>query len=150
MGDIEGCVELAEPPVAATFRLVGEPGPTGLEIGFELVWRGAAPAYLHVTTDRQRGRLADYELSATLDHEPLADPHAGQPFLGGPATVARLVPGESFAQVLRLADYVTLPAEASGRLELRCRRALSVGATPEEAQAAPPVHVEVTLNRPLG
>ena len=149
MGQTEGRVELAEPPVVATLRLVDDPG-TDLEVDFELVWHGAGPAYIHVTADRMRGRFADYELTATLDGAPLADPHDGSPFMGGPATVVRLMVGEPFVQTLRLADYVALPAAASGLLELRCRRAISLGATPEAAQVTEPTTVEVTLSLLLG
>ena len=145
MGEAEGRVELIDPPVVAVFRVIGAARRDGLEIGVELFWRGSGPAYLSVSTDRVRGRLADYDLTGTLDGVRLADPHDGAPFMGGPATVVLLREGEPFAQTLPLADFLTLPREATGRLELRCRRRLSIGATPEAAQVSEPTTLEVPL-----
>jgi hypothetical protein len=145
----EAWVEPTDPPVRAGFRVLSDPAVAGgrLEVEFELVLLASSPAYLAVTTDRMAGRLADYEFVATpsTTGRPLADPAEDADFMGGPATAARLVPGEPFTQAFSLDRYVALGDAPPGTLTLRCSRRLGIAASQEAALAAQPVTVQVDL-----
>jgi hypothetical protein len=136
----EAWTELTDPPLRAGFRV-----QAGLAVVCTVVNAGARPAYLAVTTSRTAHRWADLDVAATVAGVPLADPAADAPFLGGPATAVLLEPGESDVRTVPLAEYVELPAGASGRLELRLTRRIGLGPDPVAVFTDDPVVVVLEL-----
>jgi hypothetical protein len=138
----EGWAEATDPPVRVGFRLV--PG-SPLRVECTLVHLGDRRVYLAVTSDRSARRWADVGFEAVLDGVVLRDPAADAAFLGGPATGVLLEPGSSHRATVDLAEYVDLPDDPAGLLDLRCRREVRLHPDRDRVVSVAPVTVEVAL-----
>jgi hypothetical protein len=148
----EGAAELAADGirVQAGFR-VTTAGPLAggpVELQFFVQSPGPVPLRLVVSGDRARQRPGKFSFEATFEGVPLEDPMAGLVDVGGPAGVVAVSADRPWQQPLVLNEFVRLErapthiaAGASGRLTLRCRRAMALAATDAAAFASRPPRV---------
>ncbi len=142
----EGAVDLAADDlrVSAGFRVVtGEllaGGPVELE--FFVKSLGLRPLQLAVSGDRMRQRPGQFSFAAMFEGSSLADPMAASPYMGGPLGVVQVSTDRPWHQPLVLNQFIRLedtPGRlvqgAAGRLDLACRRPLSLAATDAAALA---------------
>ena len=111
--------------------LVG--GPIELEFFIEPV--ESASLFLSVAGDSNRQRPGQFEFTATLDGEEVPDPLADIPSVGGPVGVVPVTDETPWRQPLVLNQFLALDTcqqrladGESARLNVTCRRALTLGA----------------------
>jgi hypothetical protein len=154
-------IEAAGTVVRAAFRIVTDEPIAGGPIEIELIVenQSSTPLNLSVSGDRARKRFGQYEFEAAFAGHALRDPMANMPDMGGPLSVAQLSNERPWRQALILNDYVALEETLehigngeAGRLNLTCRRPMSLSPDPSEAMRAekPPVvaiDLAIDLNR---
>lgn len=148
-------------PVRAGVRLM--PGEllagAPLELEFFVDNFGASPLRLAVSGDRARHRPGQFSFVATFDGQPLADPMAALPDAGGPMGIVEISGANPWRQRLVLNQFVSLEdtprrlqPDATGRLDLWCRRPLVLATTeatavPSDASPALLAHLALDLRR---
>lgn len=140
----EDAVDLAadEIRVRAGFRVVTSEllagGPIELEFFVECL--GSHPFQLAVSGDRMRQRPGQFSFAATFEGSSLEDPMAAMPNMGGPEGVVQVSTDSPWHQPLVLNQFIRLEETpghlvegVTGRIDLACRRPLTLAATQASA-----------------